>query len=211
MVDLWVPQRKLGGAFSVDECARRLTHYRYAEVEMMRALLQWIATQPQVHHKVEFGPMAYHCAQHADMLGKRLPELRVTEGAEGPYPLMTSPKMAPPNDGFRVFMEAIQDQDDSVLRVAGVFGVLKPHLATHYLYHMRATDQVVDAPTVRILRLMLQDEEEHIQWGRAQIEELADTPPKRRRVNEWRTHLEELLTGAGGVIGAREDDGDGGA
>ena len=84
MVELWVPQRKLGGAFSVDECARRLMHYRYAEVEMMRALLQWIATQPQVHHKVEFGPIAYHCAQHADMLGKRLPELRVTEGGRGP-------------------------------------------------------------------------------------------------------------------------------
>ncbi|MBH77441.1 MAG: hypothetical protein CL897_04340 [Dehalococcoidia bacterium] len=208
MVELWVPQRKLGGAFSVDECARRLMHYRYAEVEMMRALLQWIATQPQVHHKVEFGPMAYHCAQHADMLGKRLPELRVTEGAEGPYPLMISPKMDPPNDEFRVFMEALQDQEDSVLRVVGVFGVLKPHLATHYLYHMRATDQVVDSPTVRILKSILVDEEEHIQWGRAQIEELADTPKKRRLANEWRMHLEELLTGAGGVIGVHGSDDD---
>ena len=206
MVELWAPQRKLGGVFSVDECARRLMHYRYAEVEMMRALLQWIATQPQVHHKVEFGPIAYHCAQHADMLGKRLPELRVTEGAEGPYPLMTSPKMDPPNDEFRTFMEAIQDQEDSVLRVVGIFGVLKPHLATHYLYHMRATDQVVDSPTVRILKFILVDEEEHIQWGRAQIEELADTPRKRRHANEWRMHLEELLTEAGGVIGIRGSD-----
>ena len=150
--------------------------------------------------------MAYHCAQHADMLGKRLPELRVTEGAEGPYPLMTSPKMEPPNDEFRTFMEAIQDQEDSVLRVMGIFGVLKPHLATHYLYHMRATDQVVDTPTVRILKSMLIDEEEHIQWGRAQIEELADTPKKRRHANEWRMHLEELLTEAGGVIGVRGSD-----
>ena len=190
----------------MDECARRLSHYRYAEVEIMRALLQWIATQPQVHHKVEFGPMAYHCAQHADMLGKRLPELRVTEGAEGPYPLMTSPKMEPPNDEFRTFMEAIQDQEDSVLRIMGIFGVLKPHLATHYLYHMHATDQVVDTPTVRILKSMLIDEEEHIQWGRAQIEELADTPKKRRHANEWRMHLEELLTEAGGVIGVRGSD-----
>lgn len=208
MVELWMPQRKLGGAFSVDECARRLMHYRYAEVEMMRALLQWIATQPQVHHKVEFGPIAYHCAQHADMLGKRLPELRVTEGAEGPYPLMTSPKMDPPNDEFVAFMEAIQDQEDSILRVVGIFGVLKPHLATHYLYHMRATDQVVDSPTVRILRQILVDEEEHIQWGRAQIEELADTPRKRRCANEWRMHIEELLTEGGGVIGIRGSDDD---
>ncbi len=208
MVELWFPQRKLGGAFSVDECGRRLMHYRYAEVEMMRALLQWIATQPQVHHKVEFGPIAYQDAQHADMLGKRLPELRMTEGAEGPYPLMTSPKMDPPNEEFRAFMEAIQDQEDSVLRVMGIFGVLKPHLATHYLYHMRATDQVVDSPTVRILKFILIDEEEHIQWGRAQIEELADTPRKRRRANEWRMHLEEMLTEAGGVIGIRGIDHD---
>ena len=119
---------------------------------------------------------------------------------------MTSPKMEPPNDEFRTFMEAIQDQEDSVLRIMGIFGVLKPHLATHYLYHMRATDQVVDTPTVRILKSMLIDEEEHIQWGRAQIEELADTPKKRRHANEWRMHLEELLTEAGGVIGVRGSD-----
>ena len=131
MVDLWVPQRQLGGAFSVDECARRLTHYRLRRSgDDARPSAVDSPRSHRSHHKVEFGPMAYHCAQHADMLGKRLPELRVTEGAEGPYPLMTSPKMEPPNEEFRTFMEAIQDQEDSVLRVMGIFGVLKPHLAT---------------------------------------------------------------------------------
>ena len=206
MPEYWVQQRKLGGAFSVDECARRLSAYRYAEIEGMRALLNWIATQPAVDQKVEFGPHAYHDAQHADMLGKRLPELRVTEGAQGPYPLMTSPHADPPNVEFVDFMHALQDQNDPLLRVVGVYGVLKPHLAMHYLYHMRATDQIVDAPTVRILRFMLIDENEHIEWGRAQIEEMAPTPSTRRRANEWRMHLEDLLVRAGGVAGLKEPE-----
>lgn len=206
MPELWFPTRKLGGTFSVDECARRLSAYRYAEIEGMRALLNWIVTQPAVHQKVEFGPHAYHDAQHADALGKRLPELRITEGAEGPYPLMTSPRADPPNADFERFMSALQDQEDPLLRVVGMYAVLKPHLATHYLYHMRATDQVVDAPTVRILRFMLVDEEEHIQWGRAQIEEMACTPKSRRLAGEWRMHLEDLLVRAGGVSGERVPD-----
>ena len=207
MVELWVPQRKLGGVFSVDECARRLMHYRYAEVEMMRALLQWIATQPQVHHKVEFGPIAYHCAQHADMLGKRLPELRVTEGAEGPYPLMTSPKMDPPNDEFRVVHGG--DPGPGRFGAAGGGHLRGAQAAPRHalpLPHARDRSGRRFAHGAHPQVQILVDEEEHIQWGRAQIEELADTPRKRRRANEWRMHLEELLTEAGGVIGIRGSD-----
>jgi hypothetical protein len=67
----------------------------------------------------------------------------------------------------------------------------------YYRHHLAVTDQVCDSPTVRMLKFILIDEEEHIRWGQAIYEELADTPPKRRRAMEWQTHLEELLAAIG--------------
>ena len=74
----------------------------------------------------------------------------------------------------------MQDQDDELLRLAGLYRVLKPHLAVYYRHHAAVTDQVCDSPTVRTLKFILIDEEEHIRWGQAIYEELADTPAKRR-------------------------------
>ena len=68
-------------------------------------------------------------------------------------------------------------------------------------YHMTVTDQVCDAPTVRILRHILLEEEEHLHWGQAIYEELADTPEKRRAALAWQLELEDLLVRSGGVVG----------
>ena len=59
-----------------------------------------------------------------------------------------------------------------------------------------------NGPTVRILRHILL-EEEHMKWGQALYEELADTPQKRRLALEWQMHLEDLLIRSGGVTGGR--------
>jgi bacterioferritin (cytochrome b1) len=80
---------------------------------------------------------------------------------------------------------------------------MKPHPAVYYRHHMAVTDQISDSPTVRTLKLILVDEEEHVRWGQAIYEELADTPAKRRHAMEWQMHLEELLAASGGVTGGR--------
>jgi hypothetical protein len=56
---------------------------------------------------------------------------------------------------------------------------------------------------VRILRHILLEEEEHVKWGQAVYEELADTPERRRLALEWQAHLEDLLVRSGGVTGGR--------
>jgi hypothetical protein len=66
---------------------------------------------------------------------------------------------------------------------------------------MAVTDAVCDAPTVRILQHILLEEEEHVRWGQAIYEEMADTPEKRRGALEWQMHLEDLLIRSGGITG----------
>jgi molybdopterin biosynthesis enzyme len=56
---------------------------------------------------------------------------------------------------------------------------------------------------VRVLNHILLEEEEHVRWGQAIYEELADTPEKRRAALQWQMELEDLLIRSGGVTGGR--------
>ncbi len=205
MPELAVDTRQVGGAFSVDENARRLIHYRYAEIACMEAEAGWAATMALPKVKIALAEQTYQDALHADAIGRRLPELRIQENVDMSIPptLRVADVRRPPNDEFAKFVQEMQDEEDELLRLAGLYRVLKPHLAVYYRHHLAVTDQVSDSPTVRMLKFILIDEEEHIRWGQAIYEELADTPAKRRRAMEWQTHLEELLAASGGVTGGR--------
>jgi hypothetical protein len=190
--ELAVDLRQVGGAFSVDENARRLIHYRYAEIACMEAEGGWVATMAAPKLKITLADHAYQCSLHADAIGRRLPELRITENIDMTVPptMRVADVRRPPNDEFARFIREMQDQDDELLRLAGLYRVLKPHLAVYYRHHMAVTDQI-------------SDEEEQIRWGQAIYEELADTAARRRKSMEWQTHLEELLATSGGVTGGK--------
>jgi len=52
----------LAGHFSVDDSARRIRNYRYAEERMMRVLGGWIALTPELPAKLLFGRHVWDCA-----------------------------------------------------------------------------------------------------------------------------------------------------
>lgn len=171
----------------------------------MEAEAGWVITMAAPKIKIALAEHTYQCSLHADALGRRLPELRVQENIDMSIPptLRVADVRRPPNDEFARFVHEMQDQEEELLRLAGLYRVLKPHLAVYYRHHIAVTDQVCDAPTVRILKFILIDEEEQIRWGQAIYEEMADTPEKRRQAMEWQTHLEEILAASGGVTGGR--------
>ena len=204
-MELAVDLRKVGGAFPVEENARRLIHYRYAEIAAMEAEAGWVATLAAPKLKITLAQHAYECSLHADALGRRLPELRVQENIDMSIPptMRVADVRRAPNEEFERFVHEMQNQEDEILRLTGLYRVLKPHLAVYYRHHAAVTDQVSDAPTVRTIKFILIDEEEHIRWGQAIFEEMADTPAKRRAALEWQTHLEGLLAESGGVTGGK--------
>jgi len=203
--ELSVDPRTIGGAFSVDENARRIINYRFAENVSMTSLGGWASSTPGIKLKFAFGEHCYHDSIHSFWLGQRLPELRQTENMdlETPPTLRSSYVAEPPNEAFLKFCEVMQLQTDQLLRVVGLYRVLKTHLAVYYRHHIAVTDQVCDAPTVRVLNHILLEEEEHIRWGQAIYEELADTPERRRTALECQLELEDLLVKSGGVTGGR--------
>lgn len=205
MPELAIDPRQVGGAFSVDENARRLIHYRFAENVCMTTAGAWASSCPTIKVKFTLGEHCYQDSIHSFWLGQRLPELRVLEGADldAPPTLRSSTKAEPPNEQFLKFSEEMELQDDELLRLVGLYRVLKTHLCVYYRHHLLVTDQVCDAPTVRLLRHILLEEEEHLRWGQAIYEELADTPERRREALQWQLHLEDLLVRSGGVTGSQ--------
>jgi hypothetical protein len=203
--ELAIDPRTIGGAFSVDENARRLIHYKFAENVCMTTAGGWASSMPLIKVKFALGEHCYEDSIHSFWLGQRLPEVRVTDELELHVPptLRWSNKAEPPNEQFLRFVETMQLQEDQLLRLVGLYRVLKTHLCVYYRHHAQVTDQVCDAPTVRILGHILLEEEKHVRWGQAIYEELADTPEKRRAALQWQMELEDLLIKSGGVTGGR--------
>ena len=69
-------RRTLPGLFDVEESARRVGAYAWLEMRLFEALGGWIATVPELDVKMILGRHCYHHAWHAELMDKRLPELR---------------------------------------------------------------------------------------------------------------------------------------
>ena len=184
----------LQGFSSADESARLIRNYRYAVERMMRILGGWIALTPELSAKLLLGRHVWDSAQHADVLGKRLPELRAQ-----------AQMSEPPNAAFVAFMNAIEEPerpDQSVERLVGVYRVLKPHLIASYEDHLRRINSVYEPPTEKILVRLIEEERRHVAAGSTILRHLSAAPGLAERGEAWRAQLEELLGAAGGVTGA---------
>jgi hypothetical protein len=184
----------LAGAFSVDASARRIRHYRYVEERMMRILGGWIALTPELPAKLLFGRHVWDCAQHADLWGKRLPELRAA-----------AQQSEPANERIVAFMELLESRETpgaTPERVAGVYRVLKPHLAAVYARHLADANAIYEPPTRRILQRCLDEERRHVAAGALVLARLGQAPEWRRRADDWEHRLLAALDAAGGVTGA---------
>jgi hypothetical protein len=190
------PARELAGWLGVEATARLVRHYRYAEERLMRTMAGWIALTPELPAKLLLGRQVWECAQHADLWGKRLPELRA--------PAQVS---EPPSAAFARLMDALENREawgETVERLTGVYRVLKPHLAEVYSRHLERANPVYEPPTRRILERCLAEERRHITEGERVLAALADTDARRDRVAAWQVELGRLVTEAGGVTGAGE-------
>jgi hypothetical protein len=188
--------RQLHGRYDVEATARRVRNFRYAEEWSMLIMGGWLATVPEVPAKTGLGKIIWETALAADALGKRLPELRCGKKA------VTSSESA--NQGFADFIQAIaepESPDLTIEKLAGLFGVLVPHLIDVYERTMRETDPICDEPTIELLDEILQRKRRHAVWAGQVLERLCDTDAKRERRRARAAELHAMLEACGGVTG----------
>jgi hypothetical protein len=161
---------------------------------MMRLLGGWIALTPELDVKLLFGRHVWDCAQHADLWGRRLPELRAP-----------AQQSEPANDAVVAFvrlMGTVEGPSQTVERVTAVYGVLKPHLATVYERHLAVTNPVYEPPTRRILARCVEEERRHAAAGAHVLERLLSADPSlAARARAWERRLLDALAGARGITG----------
>jgi len=161
---------------------------------MMRILGGWIALTPELDAKLLLGRHVWDCAQHADLWGRRLPELRAP-----------AQQSEPANDGVVALLDVVQRLEgpgQTVERVTAVYRVLKPHLATVYERHLAVANPVYEPPTRRILERCIAEERRHAAAGAHVLDRLlvADVSGA-ERARTWEARLLAALVAAGGVTG----------
>ncbi len=188
-------RRELPGAFTVEETARRVGHYKWIEMRLFEALGGWVATVPEIDVKLRLGTHCYHHAWHAELWHKRLPELREMN----PERLTV-----PPNDELVAFVDALTEPegpDETIEKLVGVYRVLLPHKIAAYTFHLNNTSRITDAPTIRSLELILRDELDDWRDGEMLIQSLLETDGEVDRAAARQAQLEKLLLAAGGIAG----------
>jgi hypothetical protein len=183
----------LSGHSSVADSARMIRHYRYAVERMMRILGGWIALTPEISAKLLMGRHVWDNAQHADALGRRLPELRAQAHVSEPA-----------NEAVVAFIDAIEEAErpeQTVERLVGVYRVLKPHLLASYAASLELANAVYEPPTRRILARCAEDEQRHVAAGLAVLRHFTRTSVLEACAERWQARLEKLLIDAGGVTG----------
>jgi hypothetical protein len=144
---------------------------------------------------MRLGTHTYHHAWHAELWHKRLPELRE----------MNPDRLTEPaNDEIVAFIDAMTEPEAPELtieKLVGVYRVLIPHKIAAYTYHINNTSTITDAPTIRSLKFILQDEFEDWRDGEMLIQSLLHTPEDVQRATERQGQLEKLMVAAGGIAG----------
>ena len=188
-------RRELPGLFDVEESARRVGSYKWAEMRLFEALGGWVATIPELDVKMRLGTHCYKHAWHAELWHKRLPELRE----------MNPDRLTKPaNEAMVRFVEALTEPEAperTLEKLVGVYRVLIPRFIAAYTYHLNGTSQITDAPTIRSLRFILQDEYDDWRDGEMMIQSLIETPEDVERAAAHQVRLERIMVEAGGVAG----------
>jgi hypothetical protein len=195
-------RRELPGLFPVEESARRVGHYKWIEMRLFEALGGWVATIPELDVKATLGRHCYHHAWHAELWHKRLPELRE----------MNPDRLAKaPNEAMERFVAALTEPEDKGLtieKLVGVYRVVIPRKIAAYTYHQAATSRITDAPTIRSLGFILQDEFDGWRDGEMLLQSLIETKEEAERAARRQAELEALMVEAGGIAGPGSVGGD---
>jgi len=166
---------------------------RWMEVRLMELLAAWVPTTPEMEAKLLFGAHIWDAAQHADAFGKRTHELRL--------PLQHSLQ---PSAAYVALIDEIAAIDETNRRMAAYYDALLPDLESRFDEYLKGVDQLLDAPTVRIIDRIRFDLQRVVGDSRSLREE---RPELALKDDAWLDDLRSRLEALGDVVQYRPERG----
>jgi hypothetical protein len=102
---------------------------------------------------------------------------------------------------FMDAMTAPEAPGETIEKLVGVYRVLIPHKIAAYTFHLNATSTITDAPTIRWLKFILEDEFDDWRDGEMMLQSLIRTTGEVDRAAARARELEALMVEAGGIAG----------
>jgi hypothetical protein len=102
------------------------------------------------------------------------------------------------------FVDALTEPEGPELtieKLVGAYRVLIPAKIAAYTYHRNNTSSITDAPTIRSLGFILQDEVDDWRDGEMMLQSLIETEDELQRAVDHQAKLQKLLLAAGGIAG----------
>jgi hypothetical protein len=179
------------GAYSVDASAATLRRLEFTHRQLVYLEAAHVVLRSLWELKAALGRHLYEDAEAAAALRERILDLR-----QNPSVLAREPDQRL----SLVLDELLHAASDEELLV-GLYEIVKPDLLAAEREYVRSTQQIVDLPTVRLLRTTIADLEEQIAWGHRAVRVLVDERGRRAEVEEFSTRLRGYLAAAGGIDG----------
>jgi hypothetical protein len=188
-------EQAMAPGLSIDECVARLKRYHYAFKRLHEIFLARLTAEPIYELKMGFSLHAHYCAEHAAELRKRVGEMR-----EPPLGLE-----AVPDANLEIFFDEIRSAATTEELVYAIYIEAVGKLISALETHVRDTNPLADAPSVRVCRFALLELNDMAKFGAEAVSVLkqeAWQPPA-----TWLQLLHDCLDAAGGLDGSKPTSG----
>ncbi len=177
---------------AVEQCAERVGRFGFVSQQLMLAGSGKMSSIANWEVKAALGRQLWESALHWGLWRDRIRELRghehlIERHAEGPL-----------HDLFQELLHSANDAEFA----QGLYGVILSAYRTALQHYADETNPLVDQPTVRAVRHVLLDLDEHLDFGQSVLH--AIVPRDEAALSSWYRHLELYLSAAGGIDGTAE-------
>lgn len=186
----YLPGKQARAARMRMDTARILKRFFFCERALILAQSGWLAAIADLDVKTLLPRVSWEDAMTADALRERVFELRY------PSRLMERGDDAPV---IEVFEEAINAPSAEAL-ILSLARVLKPALLAAYLDYLEVGDELADGPTLRFMRVAVDEKEEQVATLTAFADAmLTAAPDKLAEAEAWTNALAARLDAVGGL------------
>jgi hypothetical protein len=176
---------------SIDQTVTFLRRYNFVLRRLHEVAAAHLPGTAQWEVKCALGLHLWIDAEHCAALRARIAEMRVP-------PLGLD---VVPDAHLQAALEELLRAGNTVELLAGVYGAVRPALREAIIRHLERCNPLFDHPTVRVLRTVLREQEEILDWGERALEALTNGREAAAQADAFRTQVGSYITAAGGVGG----------